>query len=73
VYELVSPGMDPRAGQIRRTGTEDPRMSQIVDHGGVVYLSGQVAADVKEQCIKAQTKSALAKVGVPPGTGRAGG
>jgi enamine deaminase RidA (YjgF/YER057c/UK114 family) len=48
-------------------------MSQIVDHGGVVYLSGQVAADVKEQCIKAQTKSALAKVGVPPGTSRAGG
>ena len=33
---------------ITRIGTDDPRMSRIVKHGGTVYLSGQTAGDAVE-------------------------
>ena len=39
---------------ITRIGTDDPRMSRIVKHGGTVYLSGQTAGDAGD-CITAQT------------------
>lgn len=45
---------------ITRLGTDDPRMSKIVIHGGVVYTSGQTAADAEG--IEAQTAACLAKV-----------
>ena len=41
--------------------TEDPRMSKIVIHNGVVYTSGQTAGDAGD-CVKAQTQATLAKV-----------
>jgi len=33
---------------IQRLGTEDPRMSKLVVHRGVVYISGQVGHDAGE-------------------------
>ena len=41
--------------------TEDPRMSKIVIHNGVVYTSGQTAGDAGD-CVKAQTQATLDKV-----------
>lgn len=38
-----------------------PRMSQAVEHNGVVYLAGQVANDQKAD-ITEQTKQVLAKI-----------
>jgi len=38
-----------------------PRMSQAVEHNGVVYLAGQVADDYNKD-IKDQTKSCLDKI-----------
>jgi enamine deaminase RidA (YjgF/YER057c/UK114 family) len=38
-----------------------PRMSQAVEHGGVVYLAGQVADDPKAD-ITVQTQQVLAKI-----------
>ncbi len=38
-----------------------PRMSQAVEHNGVVYLAGQVADD-PDADIKAQTQSCLDKI-----------
>lgn len=46
---------------IVRIGTEDPRMSKIVVHNGVVYTSGQTAADAGDDAAK-QTAACLAKV-----------
>lgn len=43
-----------------RIGTEDPRMSKIVIHNGVVYISGQTDATATE--IAGQTTNVLAKV-----------
>lgn len=37
-----------------------PRMSQIVTHGGTVYLSGQVGAD--GESVTNQTKATLAEI-----------
>jgi enamine deaminase RidA (YjgF/YER057c/UK114 family) len=45
---------------ITRLGTTDPRMSQIVVHNGVVYLSGQV--DEVETDVAGQTKSILNQI-----------
>ena len=45
---------------IRRLGTDDPRSSAIVVHGGTVYLTGQV--DVTGTDAAEQTKNCLAKV-----------
>jgi enamine deaminase RidA (YjgF/YER057c/UK114 family) len=38
-----------------------PRMSQAVEHGGVVYLAGQVADD-KNADVAEQTRQVLAKI-----------
>lgn len=46
---------------IRRLGTDDPRMSKIVVHRGVVYTSGQTASDAGND-VAAQTKACLDKV-----------
>ena len=43
------------ANDIQRLGTDDPRMSQVVIHNGVVYCSGQVGPNfdtVREQTIE---------------------
>lgn len=48
------------ANVITRLGTSDPRMSQIVVHNGVVYLSGQV--DEVETDVAGQTKSILHQI-----------
>eukprot|EP01083_Nonionella_stella_P076886 209676_1 len=45
---------------ITRLGTEDPRMSKIVIHNGVVYISGQVDATATD--IQGQTQNTLNKV-----------
>ena len=45
---------------ITRIGTDDPRMSRIVVHNGIVYISGQTDATAED--IKGQTKNVLAKV-----------
>ena len=45
---------------ITRIGTTDPRMSQIVVHKNIVYISGQTDETVSG--ITEQTKSVLAKV-----------
>ena len=50
-----------RASGIVRIGTEDPRMSKIVVHRGVVYTSGQTAADAGDD-VTAQTRACLDKV-----------
>ncbi len=47
--------------RVVRLQTEDPRMSKIVIHNGVVYTSGQTAADAGD-CVKAQTQATLDKV-----------
>ncbi len=46
--------------QITRSHTS-ARASKIVEHGGVIYLSGQVADD-PEADVQEQTRSTLAKV-----------
>lgn len=46
---------------ISRLGTDDPRMSKLVLHNGVVYMSGQTAADGGGS-ISAQTKVVLSKI-----------
>eukprot|EP00581_Thalassiosira_minuscula_P019798 CAMPEP_0183734072 /NCGR_PEP_ID=MMETSP0737-20130205/42837_1 /TAXON_ID=385413 /ORGANISM="Thalassiosira miniscula, Strain CCMP1093" /LENGTH=118 /DNA_ID=CAMNT_0025967471 /DNA_START=103 /DNA_END=456 /DNA_ORIENTATION=+ len=43
-----------------RIGTEDPRMSKIVVHNGVVYISGQTDATADD--IAGQTQNVLTKV-----------
>lgn len=43
-----------------RIGTDDPRMSRIVVHNGVVYISGQT--DATSDSIAGQTSNVLAKV-----------
>jgi len=50
-----------RCSSIVRLGTDDPRMSKVVIHRGVVYTSGQTAADAGD-CVEKQTKSCLAKI-----------
>eukprot|EP00928_Gymnodinium_smaydae_P065135 TRINITY_DN48317_c0_g1_i1.p1 TRINITY_DN48317_c0_g1~~TRINITY_DN48317_c0_g1_i1.p1 ORF type:complete len:557 (-),score=112.63 TRINITY_DN48317_c0_g1_i1:154-1824(-) len=54
----------PDAEQITRKGTADPRMSQIVEHNGLVYLSGQVPEIDKldQSDCRAQVEQTLAKV-----------
>ena len=47
--------------RVVRLQTEDPRMSKIVIHNGVVYTSGQTAGDAGD-CVKAQTRATLDKV-----------
>ena len=48
------------ASTIERIGVDDPRMSRIVKHGGVVYISGQTDATAAD--IEGQTRNVLAKV-----------
>ena len=48
------------SSSIVRMGTEDPRMSKIVVHRGVVYTSGQTAADHPD--VAKQTQACLDKV-----------
>ena len=45
---------------IRRLGTDDPRMSQIVVHNGIVHTCGQTDAEGKT--VEEQTRACLAKV-----------
>ena len=45
---------------IRRLGTDDPRMSQIVVHNGIVHTCGQTDAEGKT--VEEQTRTCLAKV-----------
>eukprot|EP00563_Minutocellus_polymorphus_P020261 CAMPEP_0197719808 /NCGR_PEP_ID=MMETSP1434-20131217/3410_1 /TAXON_ID=265543 /ORGANISM="Minutocellus polymorphus, Strain CCMP3303" /LENGTH=159 /DNA_ID=CAMNT_0043304587 /DNA_START=113 /DNA_END=592 /DNA_ORIENTATION=- len=45
---------------IERIGVDDPRMSRIVKHNGIVYISGQTDATAAD--IEGQTKNVLAKV-----------
>ncbi len=47
--------------RVVRLQTEDPRMSKIVIHNGVVYTSGQTAGDAGD-CIRLQTQATLDKV-----------
>ena len=47
--------------RVVRLQTEDPRMSKIVIHNGVVYTSGQTAGDAGDD-IKSQTQATLDKV-----------
>ena len=47
--------------RVVRLQTEDPRMSKIVIHNGVVYTSGQTAADAGDD-IRSQTQATLDKV-----------
>ena len=46
---------------IERLGTDDPRMSQIVKYGGIVYLSGQVDL-TPDTDVTAQTKNICDKI-----------
>ena len=39
-----------------------PRMSQIVEHGGTVYLAGQVALDAAGDSVTNQTKDIVARI-----------
>mmetsp|Transcript_13134 Transcript_13134/g.18817 ORF Transcript_13134/g.18817 Transcript_13134/m.18817 type:complete len:195 (+) Transcript_13134:56-640(+) len=48
------------SSDIKRLGTDDPRMSQIVTHNGVVYISGQI--DPTTDDIEGQTKNILDKI-----------
>jgi len=48
------------ASGITRLGTDDPRMSRVVVHGGTVYISGQT--DTTAADIEGQTANVLAKV-----------
>ena len=48
------------SSKIQRIGTSDPRMSKIVIHNGVVYLSGLTDTTVPD--ITGQTKNVLQKV-----------
>ena len=48
-----------RSSSIVREGVDDPRMSQIVKHGGIAYFTGQVGAssdNVREQSIETLAK-----------------
>ena len=47
--------------RVVRLQTEDPRMSKIVIHNGVVYTSGQTAGDAGDD-IRSQTQATLDKV-----------
>ena len=47
--------------RVVRLQTEDPRMSKIVIHNGVVFTSGQTAGDAGD-CIRKQTQATLDKV-----------
>lgn len=38
------------------------RMSQIVTHGGLVYLAGQVASGAPGESVAAQTRDVLARI-----------
>ena len=49
------------SSSIRRLATDDPRMSKVVVHRGVVYLSGQTASDAGTD-VAAQTAGCLRKV-----------
>ena len=42
--------------RVVRLQTEDPRMSKIVIHNGVVYTSGQTAGDAGD-CVKLQVRA----------------
>lgn len=48
------------ASAIERIGVDDPRMSRIVKHNGIVYISGQTDATAED--IEGQTRNVLAKV-----------
>jgi enamine deaminase RidA (YjgF/YER057c/UK114 family) len=50
-----------RSSSIVRVGTDDPRMSKVVVHGGTVYLSGQTASDAGDT-VEEQTAGCLRKV-----------
>ena len=39
-----------------------PRMSQVVKHGGTVYLAGQVAIDAKGESAASQTRNILDRI-----------
>jgi enamine deaminase RidA (YjgF/YER057c/UK114 family) len=45
---------------VQRIGTDDPRMSKVVVHNGVVYMSGQT--DTTSTDITGQTQNVLAKI-----------
>jgi enamine deaminase RidA (YjgF/YER057c/UK114 family) len=45
---------------VQRIGTDDPRMSKVVVHNGIVYMSGQT--DTTSPDITGQTKNVLAKI-----------
>jgi enamine deaminase RidA (YjgF/YER057c/UK114 family) len=45
---------------VQRIGTDDPRMSKVVVHNGIVYTSGQT--DTISPNITGQTKNVLAKI-----------
>jgi len=45
---------------IQRIGTDDPRMSRVIIHNGIVYISGQT--DATSNNIKGQTLNTLKKV-----------
>ena len=59
-YASISPPCKRSISSITRIGTDDPRMSRIVVHNDVVYISG--LTDATAQDIEGQTRNVLAKV-----------
>ena len=57
---ILSPIRWRHLSTITRIGTDDPRMSKIVIHNDIVYISGQTDATAED--IEGQTKNVLAKV-----------
>jgi enamine deaminase RidA (YjgF/YER057c/UK114 family) len=45
---------------ITRLDTDDPRMSQVVIHSGILYMSGQVDREATD--VEGQTKAILKKI-----------
>ena len=54
------PNLFTRMVTTRRIGTDDPRMSRIVIHNNIVYISGQTDGTTSD--IKNQTENVLKKV-----------
>ena len=60
-YASISPPCKRSISSITRIGTDDPRMSRIVVHNDVVYISG--LTDATAQDIEGQTRPAVSNYG----------
>lgn len=52
--------MSSSTATVKRIGTDDPRMSKLVVHNGVVYMSGQTST--ASDTIEGQTREVLQKI-----------